>query len=133
MALVFRFCRPGQGRMRSRQRSSRNCGLRGTGGIEACRWYLWESSRPRLRAHFIALFSSIACGSRKWHPREWGETEELIPYWRQNFNEQFSEVKYAAFLRTLEGMTGDSINFRPCETPVFLPLDLKAELEQSSL
>lgn len=57
----------------------------------------------------------------------------MIPFWRQKFNKQFSEEKYAAFMSTLEGMAGASIDFRPCETPVFLPLDLKAELEQASL
>jgi len=29
-------------------------------------------------------------------------------------------------------MVGDSIDFRPCETPVFLPNDLRAELEQAA-
>lgn len=56
----------------------------------------------------------------------------MIPYWRTRFNAQFTEDKYRAFIRTLEEMAGSQIEFRPCETPVFLPPGLLDEMVQSA-
>jgi hypothetical protein len=56
----------------------------------------------------------------------------VIPHWRRRFNEQFTGEKYAAFLRSLEELVGDSIDFRPCETPVFIPNGLLSEIVTSS-
>jgi hypothetical protein len=57
----------------------------------------------------------------------------VIPRWRESFNAQFTDDKYQAFVATLEEMVGAPIVFRPCETPLFLPSDLLAEMEQGSL
>lgn len=56
----------------------------------------------------------------------------MIPHWRANFNRQFSDEKHLAFLAALEEVAGSPIAFRPCETPVFLPRDLIAEMVESS-
>ena len=56
----------------------------------------------------------------------------MIPHWRRRFNEQFTGEKYAAFLRSLEELAGDNIDFRPCETPVFIPADVLSDLLESS-
>ena len=57
----------------------------------------------------------------------------MIPRWRESFNAQFTDEKYQAFVATLEEMVGAPVVFRPCETPVFLPTDLREEMEQASL
>jgi hypothetical protein len=56
----------------------------------------------------------------------------VIPAWRARFNSQFTEEKYIAFVRSLEEFAGSRIEFRPCETPVFLPADLLIEMVDSA-
>jgi hypothetical protein len=56
----------------------------------------------------------------------------VIPHWRANFNAQFTEEKHQRFLAQLESMVGAPIEFRPCETPVFVPDDLLNEMVASA-
>lgn len=55
----------------------------------------------------------------------------MIPELRERFNANFTEEKYQRFLRSLDTAVGTKIEFRPCETPVFLPKELLAEMEQA--
>jgi hypothetical protein len=56
----------------------------------------------------------------------------VIPHLRAQFNAHFSEVKYQSLLRSLNEATGTQIEFRTCETPVFLPTDLLHEMVQAA-
>jgi hypothetical protein len=56
----------------------------------------------------------------------------VIPHWRANFNAQFTEEKHQRFLAQLESIVGAPIEFRPCETPVFVPDDLLNEMVASA-
>jgi hypothetical protein len=56
----------------------------------------------------------------------------MIPELRKRFNQEFSEEKHVRFLAALEAAVGGRIEFRPCETPVFLPADLLSEMERSA-
>ena len=56
----------------------------------------------------------------------------MIPHLRAKFNASFTEAKHQQFLQALNAATGTQIEFRPCETPVFLPADLLAELTQGA-
>ena len=55
----------------------------------------------------------------------------MIPQLRKQFNASFTPEKYQRLLQSLEQAVGTKIEFRPCETPVFLPRDLLAEMEQA--
>ncbi len=55
----------------------------------------------------------------------------MVPEWRARFNAQFTQEKYVSFLQALDGLVGTQIQFRPCETPVFLPLNLLSEMIES--
>jgi hypothetical protein len=56
----------------------------------------------------------------------------VIPHWRAHFNAQFTEEKHERFLAQLESIVGAPIEFRPCETPVFIPDDLLNEMVVSA-
>jgi hypothetical protein len=56
----------------------------------------------------------------------------VIPELRRQFNANFSEAKHQQFLQTLDAAVGVHIEFRPCETPVFLPPDLLAMMQQAA-
>jgi hypothetical protein len=56
----------------------------------------------------------------------------VIPQLRERFNAQFTEAKYQSFLHSLEATVGAPVEFRPCETPVFLPAGLLAEMQQAA-
>jgi len=56
----------------------------------------------------------------------------MIPELRKRFNATFTEEKHRRFLAALEAAAGVKIEFRPCETTVFLPADLLREMEQSA-
>jgi hypothetical protein len=56
----------------------------------------------------------------------------MIPELRQAFNAAFSEERYRSLLAWLEAEAGLHIPFHVCETPVFLPAPLAAELEQAA-
>lgn len=55
----------------------------------------------------------------------------MIPSLRERFNANFTEEKYRRLLDALNQAVGVEIEFRPCETPVFLPTDLLAEMQQA--
>lgn len=57
----------------------------------------------------------------------------MIPAWRADYNRKFTLEKYHGFLQTLDETVGMKIDFRVCETPVFLPAELLAELQRASL
>jgi len=57
----------------------------------------------------------------------------MISTLRERFNAQFTEEKYRAFLRALDEAVGAKIDFRVCETPVFLPKELLHEMQQSAM
>jgi hypothetical protein len=52
----------------------------------------------------------------------------MIPSIRNQFNQQFTDQKYKAFLEELFTRFGHEIEFRIAETPVFIPKDLKNRL-----
>ncbi len=56
----------------------------------------------------------------------------MIPHLRARFNASFSEAKHQQFLQALNTATGTQIEFRPCETPVFLPADLLQAMVQGA-
>lgn len=53
----------------------------------------------------------------------------MIPELRKKFNASFTPEKYQRLLQLLDQVVGTKIEFRPCETPVFLPKDLLIEME----
>ncbi|HYL05237.1 MAG TPA: hypothetical protein VE075_04315 [Thermoanaerobaculia bacterium] len=56
----------------------------------------------------------------------------MIPALRQAFNAAFTAERYQALVSWLEAEAGLHIPFRICETPVFLPAELTAELERAA-
>lgn len=52
----------------------------------------------------------------------------MIPELRKKFNANFTEEKHQRFLQSLDAAVETKIEFRPCETPIFLPADLLAEM-----
>lgn len=55
----------------------------------------------------------------------------MIPERRQRFNSQFTEAKYQQFRQSLDAAVGTKIGVRLCETPVFLPEGLLAEMQEA--
>lgn len=53
----------------------------------------------------------------------------MIPELRKKFNTSFTSEKYQRLLQSLDQAVGTKIEFRPCETPVFLPKELLVEME----
>ena len=53
----------------------------------------------------------------------------MIPELRKKFNTCFTSEKYQRLLQSLDQAVGTKIEFRPCETPVFLPKELLVEME----
>ncbi|MBL7865858.1 MAG: hypothetical protein JNK10_13335, partial [Cyclobacteriaceae bacterium] len=56
----------------------------------------------------------------------------MIAAARKNYNQHFSEAKYQAFLKDLNGLYHREITFRVAETPVFIPRQFEAMLRQAS-
>lgn len=56
----------------------------------------------------------------------------MIPALRSAFNGQFTIEKYKTFLRELDAAVGMKIDFRVCETPVFLPKELLSEMQTAA-
>ncbi|MCI0390470.1 MAG: hypothetical protein MOB07_17120 [Acidobacteria bacterium] len=56
----------------------------------------------------------------------------MIPELRARFNSNFTEGKRRRFLQSLDAAVETKIEFRPCETPVFLPGGLLAEMRKSA-
>ena len=55
----------------------------------------------------------------------------MIPELRERFNREFTAEKYARFLSRLHEVSGTEVKFRVCETPIFIPRDLQARMEQA--
>jgi hypothetical protein len=55
----------------------------------------------------------------------------VIPHLRERFNQNFTEAAYQRFLQRLNEACGVEIEFRPCETPVFLPPALLRNMVES--
>ena len=55
----------------------------------------------------------------------------MIPHLRERFNRDFTETAYQRFLQNLDAACGMKIEFRPCETPVFLPRELLTNMVES--
>jgi hypothetical protein len=56
----------------------------------------------------------------------------MIPSLRRAWNESWSEAGYLAYKARLEQEAGAPIPFRICETPVFLPADLRETMVQGA-
>ncbi|MBS1808834.1 MAG: hypothetical protein JST84_11625 [Acidobacteria bacterium] len=56
----------------------------------------------------------------------------MIPSYRERFNTNFSLTTYQQLVLSLEQRIGRSIGFRVSETPVFIPSDLSAEIQQAA-
>lgn len=57
----------------------------------------------------------------------------MIHELRQKFNASFTEGGHERFLQSLEAAVESRIEFRPCETPVFLPADLLEEMQRAAM
>jgi hypothetical protein len=57
----------------------------------------------------------------------------MIPDLREQFNRRFTAGKYKKFLHALDAAAGAPIEFRVCETPVFVPASLMARLQHYSI
>ncbi|MEA2692523.1 MAG: hypothetical protein QOJ16_1910 [Acidobacteriota bacterium] len=56
----------------------------------------------------------------------------MVPELRRAFNESFTPDRYAALQRHLDGAVGFHIDFRVCETPLFLSGELTRDLERAA-
>jgi hypothetical protein len=52
----------------------------------------------------------------------------MIPALRKEFNDNFSAEKYESFLKDINGIHPDAIEFRLAETPVFVPRDFTKKM-----
>jgi hypothetical protein len=52
----------------------------------------------------------------------------LIPEWRRQFNDRFTQEGYSSLLRLVENRCGIRVEYRIAETPVFLPWGLLEEM-----
>lgn len=57
----------------------------------------------------------------------------MITALREAYNRQFSLEKYHSFLQTLDETVGMKVEFRVCETPIFLPAELATDLQAASV
>lgn len=55
----------------------------------------------------------------------------MIPAVRDQYNREFTQEKYEAFLQTVADGFGEAATFRVCETPIFVPKYLEAQLLQA--
>lgn len=56
----------------------------------------------------------------------------VIPQLQKKFNAEFSAEKYQRFLADLEAAVDVKIEFRTCETPVFVPPELMADMHAAA-
>jgi hypothetical protein len=56
----------------------------------------------------------------------------MIPSLRRSYNDSFTEEKYRSYRHRLETQAGCPIEFRLCETPVFLPPSLRDEMVRAA-
>ena len=55
----------------------------------------------------------------------------MVPHLRESFNRDFTDAKYRMLLRRIDAICGVHIEFRICETPVFLPHELVLSMERA--
>jgi hypothetical protein len=60
------------------------------------------------------------------------EVPDLIPALRRAYNAAFTQEKYEGYHRRLEEQAGCEIPFRLCESPVFLPPELRDEMVRAA-
>src|SRR6185503_1908217 len=60
------------------------------------------------------------------------ESDPMIPSLRRAYNDAFTAEKYRAYRQRLESQAGCPIEFRLCETPVFLPPALVADMVRAA-
>lgn len=56
----------------------------------------------------------------------------MVPRLRDDFNRRFSTEKYQKFLRALDDAAGAHVDFRVCETPVFMPAEVRLHLQHAA-
>lgn len=56
----------------------------------------------------------------------------MVPHLREDFNRCFSAEKYQKFLRELDEAAGVHVDFRVCETPVFMPAEIRLSFTQAA-
>ena len=56
------------------------------------------------------------------------KTQSMIPLYRKQFNAEFNETKYQAYLNYINALYPNSVDFRIAETPLFLTAAFKAQL-----
>ena len=52
----------------------------------------------------------------------------MIYSFRKKYNSEFTEKRYADFLKSIDSFSGSKVEFRIAETPIFLPAEFKAQL-----
>ncbi len=52
----------------------------------------------------------------------------MDPSLRRQFNKNFTEEKYAAYMRDVEGLSPGALDFRNAETPIFVSKDFKEKM-----
>lgn len=57
----------------------------------------------------------------------------MVPHLRDDFNRRFSAEKYQNFLEELDRAAGAHVDFRVCETPAFMPSNVRLNLQQAAL
>ncbi len=57
----------------------------------------------------------------------------MVPHLRDDFNRRFSAEKYQKFLRDLDQAAGAHVDFRVCETPVFMPANVRLNFQQAAV
>lgn len=57
----------------------------------------------------------------------------MVPRLRDDFNRRFTAENYQKFLRELDEAAGAHVDFRVCETPVFMPAEVRLHLQQAAL
>ncbi len=56
----------------------------------------------------------------------------MLPNLRDDFNRRFTAARYQGFLKMLEEAAGAKVEFRVCETPVFMPEAVRLRFEQTA-
>lgn len=57
----------------------------------------------------------------------------MIPELRERFNREFTEKKFASFLERLDYRVRGKIEFRVCETPLFVPKAVQRQCEEAAV
>lgn len=57
----------------------------------------------------------------------------MVPHLRDDFNRRFTAARYQNFLKMLDEAAGAKVEFRVCETPVFMPEAVRLNFQQAAL